>query len=419
MAVLFVMALSWLPAFGRDNLSQKDQMPGDSLVISIITCYPGPEIYELCGHAAIRVRGEGIDSVWNYGIFDFNQPNFVYRFVKGETDYKGMGYPFEWFLPEYKARNSKVVEQDLNLTPSQSRKLLEILRESVLPQNAVYRYNYVKDNCATRIIDKLEMVTEEPIRYPDSVRYGTFRNEMRAYHEGYPWYQFGIDVALGSGLDHNIDSESEMFVPIEMERNLASATFSDGAPVVKETRLLNEGRERSVLPPTPWYLGPFFWSLVFLSVVAIVLVIDFKRRKIFSPLFIIWFTILGLAGILVAFLVFVSVHEATSPNVLIIWLNPFQFLFVTGILFRKLRLIAAAMAWYNIIAVGVLLIVWPLQSQSANPAFFPLMVATVALALEYAIIGHKSSYNIGYKALDGKGHKTLATKNSRRKKSKV
>ena len=28
-----------------------------------------------------------MDSVWNFGIFDFREPNFVYRFVKGETDY--------------------------------------------------------------------------------------------------------------------------------------------------------------------------------------------------------------------------------------------------------------------------------------------------------------------------------------------
>ncbi len=33
---------------------------------------------------AIRVRGDGIDSVWNYGTFDFTAPNFLYRFVKGD-----------------------------------------------------------------------------------------------------------------------------------------------------------------------------------------------------------------------------------------------------------------------------------------------------------------------------------------------
>ncbi|MDE7190470.1 MAG: DUF4105 domain-containing protein, partial [Muribaculaceae bacterium] len=85
------------------------------LTASLITCWPGTEIYELYGHSALRIRGRGIDSVWNYGVFDFREPNFVGRFVSGKTDYMVMGYPFAWFLPEYRRRGSRVVEQDLNL----------------------------------------------------------------------------------------------------------------------------------------------------------------------------------------------------------------------------------------------------------------------------------------------------------------
>lgn len=392
MAILFVMAQSWLDIHSAVSPEPAVNSHNNDLTVSIITCYPGPEIYELCGHAAIRVRGEGIDSVWNYGIFDFNQPGFVYRFVKGETDYKGMGYPFEWFLPEYIQRNSKVVEQDLNLSPDETQKLLGILRESAKPENATYRYNYVKDNCATRILDKLENGTDQQIRYPDTVRYASFRNEMRHYHEGYPWYQFGIDLALGSGLDRQINPRQEMFVPVELERNLSVAYFSDGTPVVKDRRVLYDGSERSVLPPTPWYFSPLFLAWVIFLIIFGIILCDFNRNKIFKPVYIFWFSLLGLAGLLVSFLVFVSVHEATSPNVLIIWLNPLQFLFVAGVIFRRLKILATALAYYNFIAVGVLLIVWPFQNQSANPAFFPLMFATVALGLEYAIIGRNSSY---------------------------
>ena len=56
---------------------------------SLLTCAPGEKIYELFGHTAIRyVEGDSIDLVFNYGMFDFNSPNFIYRFVKGETDYE-------------------------------------------------------------------------------------------------------------------------------------------------------------------------------------------------------------------------------------------------------------------------------------------------------------------------------------------
>lgn len=392
MTLLIVMALSWhtpaLFAQDRDSLKNSRQ----DITVSLITCYPGEEIYELCGHSAIRVRGEGIDSVWNYGIFDFSQPNFVYRFVKGETDYRGASYPFAWFMPEYVATGRKVVEQDLNLTPQEAQKLLEVLRQSVLPENAVYRYNYIKDNCSTRILNHLDTATNTQIIYPDSVRYGTFRNEMRAYHKNYPWYQFGIDVALGSGLDGNIGSREEMFVPVEMERNVAAAHFPDGRPLVKATRVLNRGTDNAVLPPTPWWLSPIFWAWLLTLAIAGFILKGILRWKIYKAVYAAWFCMLGLAGFLVAFLVFISVHESTSPNVLIFWLNPFQFLFAIGLAGKSLRPLATVMAYYNIVAAGILLIISPFITQSFNPAFFPLLLATWGLAAAYAIIGNKSSY---------------------------
>ena len=399
MVIFLAMALPCLCKLITTPRELPDQEPGqEDLTISLITCYPGPEVYELCGHAAIRVRGTGIDSIWNFGIFDFNQPNFIYRFVKGETDYKCAAYPFAWFLPEYIQRGSKVVEQDLNLTPDESKKLLGLLRQSALPENATYRYNYIKDNCATRILDRVDEATDAEIIYPDSLHFGTFRKEMKAYHDGYPWYQFGIDLALGSGLDHQLTSREEMFVPVEMMRKAAAAHLADGRPLTKATRVLNDTPGGSGLPPTPWYAGPLFWSWIVFIALLCFAAAGIKRKRIINAVYIAWFSALGLAGLLVAFLVFISVHEATDPNVIILWINPLQFLMALGCAFRKLRFLSIAMAYYNIVVVGVLLIVSPFIIQSLNPAFYPLMGATVAMGGAYAIIGNKSSYKIKSKS---------------------
>lgn len=405
MTMLFVMALSWLTpveaqvfnTFHHPIFSKKEKrnpVNDSTLTVSLITCYPGEEIYELCGHSAIRIRGENIDSVWNFGIFDFDQPNFVYRFVKGETDYKGMAYPFPDFLKEYVITGRKVVEQDLNFTPDEVKKIHEVLKTAVLPENAEYRYNYIKDNCSTRILNHMDSAASSPIIYPDSVRYGSFRNEMRAYHKNYPWYQFGIDVALGSGLDASTNAREEMFVPIEMMRNAESAKFADGRPLVKQTTVLYPGRRNVVLPPTPWFLSPIFWAWLLTLAIMVVVVFNIITNRLYYPLYAVWFFILGLAGCLVTFLVFISVHESTSPNVLIFWLNPFQFLFTAGIIIRSLRILAKVMAVYNVVACGLLLILSPFISQSFNPAFFPLLGSSFALAGAYAIIITKSSYKI-------------------------
>ena len=392
MAIVFVMALSWLTL--RVNAESTDTINKslDNITVSLITCYPGEEIYELCGHSAIRVRGENIDSVWNYGIFDFNQPNFVYRFVKGETDYKGASYPFRWFLPEYVEAGRRVVEQDLNLTPGEAQSLLAVLRQSVLPENATYRYNYVKDNCSTRILNHIDTATGGSVIYPDTVRYGTFRKEMEAYHANYPWYQFGIDLALGSGLDYPVSAREEMFVPVEMMNQAAHASFSDGRPFVKATRVLNEGKPSAVLPPTPWYLSPLFWAWILAVLIILITGYNLYNNKLFLPIYGVWFFILGLVGLLEAFLVFISVHEASSPNILILWLNPFQWMFSVSVYVRRLRPLALFMAWYNIIVIGAMILVSPFLTQSLNLAFYPLLLSTFVLALAYAIIRYKTSY---------------------------
>ena len=121
-----------------------------------------------------------MDRVYNFGMFSFSKPNFVYRFVKGETDYALAGYPFEYFIPEYVERNSKVVEQVLNLSQRQAESLYLQLEWLRLPQNREYRYNYVLDNCATRPRDMIEKVTGG-LNYPQPADTTlTFRDMMRS-----------------------------------------------------------------------------------------------------------------------------------------------------------------------------------------------------------------------------------------------
>lgn len=382
--------LSLFPAFGQ-------QQGQDSLIVSLITCWPGSEVYELCGHEAIRVRREGagvvgMDSVWNYGTFDFNQPHFLYRFVKGETDYMLSGYPFAWFMPEYMSANRRVVEQELNLSQQEAARLLGMLRKESRPENCVYRYNYVKDNCATRIIDRIDSTTEQRVVYPDSIHYGTFRREMRAYHKDYPWYQFGIDLCLGSGIDYPLRGREEMFVPLEMMRKSANAHFADGRPLVRATRTLWDGHDDATLGPTPWWATPLAVSTILLVLTLFVVIMQYRHHTVYRWIYSLWFGLLGIVGCLLTFLVFISEHEATSPNILLLWLNPLQFVVAIGVWFRRLHAPSVAMVWVNVIILAVMLIVWPFQTQSANTAFFILMTITLLLALSYAIITHQISY---------------------------
>lgn len=354
--------------------------------VSLITCYPGPEIFELCGHSALRIRTADSDSVWNYGLFNFNEPNFVYRFCKGETDYHMGGYPFEWFLPEYVSRGSRVVEQHLNLTEEEAVKLRSMLQSEQLKDHGKYRYNYVLDNCATRIYERIDQTAGKPVVYPDTLAYNSFRNEMRSYHRDYPWYQLGIDVALGSGIDRQLTSRQDMFVPVEFSRKASGAHFSDGRPLVKSETILYEGRDGATLPPTPFPLTPMFWSLVVMAVSLLVAGIDLFRGRLTRWYYAAFFSLLGIAGCIVAFLVFVSEHEATSPNALIFWLNPLQLVVPALCWSRRTRPVVTAWMIASGAVLVSLMVVWPFQSQSTNPALFPMIASTIALEAVWTVI---------------------------------
>lgn len=358
----------------------------DSLKVSLVTCFPGPDIYALCGHEAIRIRTADSDSIWNYGLFDFNTHNFAARFALGQTDYMVAGYPFEWFMPEYVARGSRVVEQDLNLTPREARAIRSALRTVSLPPNNTYRYNYVRRNCATEIRDLVDRNTERRIIFTDSVRNDTFRESMRNYHRNYPWYQFGIDLALGPGIDCRISSREEMFAPVDMMQKFATAHFDDGRPVISGSRILYPGRENAVLAPTPWYLTPLFFSFLILAFSAGTVLFKWKTGK--SPRWWIsaWFAITGATGIVISFLVFFSSHEATGSNMLILWLNPLQLIPAISVWTRQRRL-TEIFCWLNIIVVGSLLIIWSFLRQVTAPAVFPLMGATILTAVSFLIGG--------------------------------
>lgn len=383
-----VIMISWILACGAIASAQGTPAPE----ISILTCHAGPEIYELCGHTAIRINRPGVsDYVVNYGLFDFNSPNFVYRFVKGETDYMVGAHPTDMFLESYRRQGRTVEESLLNLTPEQAIELERLLLDNMKPENRQYRYNYVKDNCATRPLAMIERAIGAPLQLAGDDQPTTFRNEMRRYHANYPWYQFGIDLALGSGIDYPISQHEKAFAPIALGRMLDRAVLTDSLgntiPALSAHRIVVEGNPSgAVQPPTPWYLRPvtIFWLLFALALSLNVR--DIVKRSPSRWFDTIYFSACGVAGILVAFLVIISTHEATSPNWLLLWLNPLCF---CGAVLPWIKSMRNVLYWYhfaNFAVLILLLVCRPLTGQEFNPAFWPLILTGIARSDNYILL---------------------------------
>ena len=368
----------------------------DSLTVSLVTYYPGSLEYELYGHAGVKVSwADGSGIFYNYGIFDFDSPNFVYRFVKGETDYKVMGYSTDYMLRGYDRR--KVVEQVLNLSQEQAQRAYSYLANNALPWNATYRYNYVLDNCSTRPRDIIEMATGGTIEYPEMQDTTTFRKMMHRYNANYSWSQFGIDVALGTGLDRPITYREQMFVPMVLMDACAGATFEragERVPLVAETFILNNGDEDGdILPPTPWWATPMcVFTILFLIIMAFTYR-DQKRGKVTRWLDTVLYSMLALYGLLLYFLIFVSTHEATSPNWNGVWINPFYIVPAVLIWIKSAKKLLYCYHFANFAALFILAVMWYWIPQTGNAAFLPLGLCPLVRSANYILIYRRSKIN--------------------------
>lgn len=388
--IVFALLASVLVCFsGMAQDERVDTVPR----ISLLTCHAGSVMYELCGHTALRVQYLGEDLAVNYGLFEFASDNFAIKFLKGETDYRVGAYPFDYFLKNYSRQDRRVVEQELNLTPEQANALFDLLVINLRPENCVYRYNYVKNNCATKPIDVIEMAVGSEIKFNEPAIEGahewTYRKEMRHFHKNYAWYQFGIDLALGTGIDYKLLTREKMFAPEALESMMRGATVTDSAgvtiPIVKSETVLHEGRPAQ-LPMTPWWCRPItiFWLLA--AVVAAKTVRDVLRKQFSRGFDTALYGFYGIAGALLSFLVFVSVHEATSPNWNIMWLNPLALIPAVAVWLKKLKSIVM---WYHFVNFAVILLLmmcWPLTGQSINVAVIPLMLILLMRSAAYIYI---------------------------------
>lgn len=357
------------------------------LTASLLTIDPGRDIYELEGHTELRLTDpeQGIDMCVSWGVFDFNSPGFITRFVAGETDYLTIGYPYEYFLYRNGLDGRRVTAQRLNLTPDEGQRLLDLALENIKPENRVYRYNYVKDNCATRPVMLLEKAIGAPLSNPgDTITSTTWRTEMTRYHRNYPWYQFGIDLALGSGIDRPITGREMCYAPYALRSFMAGAHRPDGTPIVADETVVMEGTpDGQPASPTPWFLTPMAAALLLLAVTIATAWRDTRRGKVSRWLFTLLYGMAFIAGLILTYLIFVSTHEATSPNWLYLWLNPLSIVGAAGVWLKKPKRMVYFYQIVNFAALTALIVTGLTGVQHLNMAFYPLIVCYMITAGEY------------------------------------
>lgn len=355
--------------------------------ISVLTCSPGDEIYSIFGHTAVRVYNPNtkVDAVVNYGLFDFNQESFVYRFVKGETDYMCGVENFNSFLYSYAWRGSGVKATVLDLTDAEKERIIRVLTNDLRPQNREYRYNFAYNNCATKIRDIVNFAYSGKCESLLPSEY-TFRQIIGKYAENYPWFMFSFDICLG-GKDYNtlMTPEEVQFLPEHLDAALNNSLINrDGEELRPNTK-----QEILLTPADKTIESIFFTPIVVASILLILSIINLvlgnKCRiasNIYSGTLLFTYTIVGL---LITFLIFFSEHPFTTWNMNILIFNPLLIIPFVGLMVKN-KGIVFKIANAALILLAVLFILYAAIFWSFTNHAFIILAITLTIELNRLII---------------------------------
>lgn len=290
------------------GFSQNLQL-SENAKVSIITIGTASPSYALYGHTGIRFKdiSNNLDVVFNYGAFDFQTPNFMLRFVKGDLQYFVTSNSYQEFEYTYRYENRSIYEQELDLSSDKIKSLYTTIYNSTLTDERFYTYKFIDKNCTVIIIDKINEVLGSKIIDFQKPQEQTYRTVLFPYAKEHFLQQLGINIIFGTKVD---EQATKLFLPLNLMQELKTIKYN-GKPLVKETLTIFEAQQK---------LLPFnFFDSIYLIIVVLGLIVLVNNRK----LTFIYFTILGLLGLFFSLVGLYSLHQEVLWNYNVMLFNPF------------------------------------------------------------------------------------------------
>ena len=367
----------------------------DESQISVITCGPGVELYSSFGHTAFRVQDpiRGIDVVYNYGTFDFNTPNFYLKFARGKLLYSLSRQRFENFLYTYQLENRWVKEQILELGEEDKNKIFQFLENNYKPENRDYKYDFLNENCSTKIPEILSLVLgNNMVFHSDHLTESmTFRDLIQSYLYWNSWASFGIDLALGAVIDRAAEPDEYMFLPDYVLYQVNNTSYGDNSLLNRQRTVLDLSNGHAV---TFFTTSPLFWLLILLFFTLTITVIDYRNDTRSRWLDFVLLLVSGLAGIFMIFLWFFTDHTATASNYNILWAFPANAV-IAFYMKGKGRLESWIPKYFQVLLglLGLMIVFWVTGVQRYHPLAL-LILSIFGTRYSYLIYYFRSVYPV-------------------------
>lgn len=397
------------PGAGRaqEPAARIAQEPGAELRVWLVTAGPGDAVWERYGHNALRVLDTrtGRDVSYNWGIFDFDQVDFIPRFLQGRMLYMMAPFSTPAMIDAYARADREVVLQELDLTPAEKGELRDFAEINALPQNRDYAYQYFLDNCSTRVRDLLDRVLDGLLRESFAgVETGTsYRYHTRRLTQVDPLIHTGMDLLMGAPTDQPISVWEEMFLPLSLRDEIRSVlrTGPDGATrplVLSEEVVVESTRPPEPRAPPRWLplyvtLGMALGALFASAGTARVRSTTPLRRLVVAAATA-WGLVGGVAGTMLVLLRFTD-HTFAWGNENLFLANPLMLVLAVAVplaAFRSEWESRAGRLAMLLAAVALLGLLWQLVPASThrNAMFFVLLLPA-HLGLAWGLSGRGSS----------------------------
>jgi hypothetical protein len=347
------------------------------LQVSLITCAPGAELYSVFGHTALRIvdSAANTDIIYNYGTFNFDDPDFYSKFVRGKLMYFLSQQSFPDFLYEYAYFKRGVNEQVLQLSQTEKKEIQSSLFENVREENRYYKYDFLYDNCATRLRDIIFRANKDKAFEPTAFaeNRATFRDYLHNYlsRAEMQWTTLGIDLLLGIGADKTMTTPESMFLPDYLAQGVSQSVQGTAKLVERDQVHLPNAQELPIKLPF-WQTPLFFFSfLAFL----VILPSFFRSNGMVSFQSImdrIIFVLSGLLGLVLLFMWFGTDHQSFANNINLVWAMPINLL-VAFSLIRPRKWLKKYLRYYGLLLL-LLMIPVLLQPGIINVGLCPLIL---------------------------------------------
>jgi hypothetical protein len=276
--------------------------------VSVLTCGVGNESYSLFGHTAIRITDPEhfTDLVYNYGAFDFNTPNFVAKFIKGDLQYFAVVHSFSDFINEYNYDRRSVYEQELNIQHNLKQRLFDDLNTSLTSGESHYTYKFIDKNCTSMVVDIINKTLDTVVVVKKTDTNITYRTILYPYFDHHFYEKLGTSIFFGRKVDQ---MGTRIFLPLELHKSLKKVQFNNQL-LAKENKILLEFNE---IHPSSWWNNCYSYLLL-LGVIVIV------NRKLINQLYLLTMGLLGFFFLAVGFY---SSHQELGYNYNVLLFNPF------------------------------------------------------------------------------------------------